>query len=73
MGAVIEVRADFDGATLRGLASNTKNVNQSRRPLALAEIYDCCSRRDAARIGGAGLKIARPGCEVQCLSHRCAH
>jgi transposase len=27
--------------------------------LALAEIYDGCSRSDAARIGGVGLKIVR--------------
>jgi len=34
------LRADFDGATLRRLARTTKNANQSRRLLALAEIYD---------------------------------
>ena len=59
MGAAIALRVDFDGATLRRLARKTKNANQSRRLLALAEIYDGGSRRDAARIGGVGLQIVR--------------
>jgi len=37
----------------------TKNANQSRRLLALAEIYDGGRRSDAARIGGVGLQIVR--------------
>jgi len=37
----------------------TKNAKQSRRLLALAEIYDGGSRGDAARIGGVGLQIVR--------------
>ena len=59
MVAAIELRADFGGATLRRLARKTKNANQSRRLLALAEIYDGSSRSDAARIGGVGLQIVR--------------
>jgi transposase len=59
MGAAIALRTDFDGATLRRLARMTKNANQSRRLLALAEIYDGSSRSDAARIGGVGLQIVR--------------
>jgi len=60
MGAAIGLRADFDGATLRRLARKTKNAKQSRRLLALAEIYDGGSRGDAARIGGGvGLQIVR--------------
>ena len=59
MGAAIGLRVDFDGATLRRLARKTKNANQSRRLLALAEIYDGSSRSDAARIGGVGLQIVR--------------
>ena len=59
MGLAIALRADFDGATLRGLARKTKNANQSRRLLALAEIYDGGRRSDAARIGGVGLQIVR--------------
>ena len=59
MGAAIALRVDFDGATSRLLARKTKNANQSRRLLALAEIYDGGSRSDAARIGGVGLQIVR--------------
>ena len=59
MGAAIELRSDFDGATLRRLARTTTNANQGRRLLALAEIYDGRSRSDAARIGGVGLQIVR--------------
>ena len=59
MGAAIELRSDFDGATLRRLARRTTNANQGRRLLALAEIYDGSRRSDAARIGGVGLQIVR--------------
>ena len=60
MGVAIALRSDFDGAILRRLARKTKNANQSRRLLALAEIYDGGSRGDAARIGGGvGLQIVR--------------
>jgi len=55
----IALRVDFDGATVRRLARKTKNANQSRRLLALAEIHDGGSRSDAARIGGVGLQIVR--------------
>jgi len=54
MGAAIALRVDFDGATLRRLARKTKNANQSRRLLALAEIYDGCSRSDASLTSGSG-------------------
>ena len=40
MGTAIGLRVDFDGVALRRLARKTKNANQSRRLLALAEIYD---------------------------------
>lgn len=59
MGSAISLREDFDGAMLRRLARGTKNANQSRRLLSLAEIYDGGSRSDAARIGGVGLQIVR--------------
>ena len=59
MGVAIALRVDFDGATLRRQARTTKNANQSRRLLALAEIYDGGSRGNAARIGGVGLQIVR--------------
>ena len=59
MGAAIAMRGDFDATNLRGLARSTRNANQGRRLLALAEIYDGGSRSDAARIGGVGLQIVR--------------
>ena len=63
MGAAIELRAGFDGATLRCLARKMKNANQSRRLLALAGIggggRPARGRGDAARIGGVGLQIVR--------------
>ena len=59
MGAAFGLRDDFDGAGLRRRARTTKSANQSRRLLALAEIYDGGSRSDAARIGGVTLQIVR--------------
>lgn len=59
MAAAIALRGDFDGAVLRGLAKRTRDANQARRLLALAEIYDGGERRDAARIGGVGVQIVR--------------
>jgi len=59
MGRAILLREDFDGAALREIAKSTKNAAQSRRLLALAEIYDGGKRTDAARIGSVGLQIVR--------------
>ena len=59
MGAAIGLWADFDGTTLKRLARKTKNAHQSRRLLALAEIYDGSRRSNAARIGGVGLQLVR--------------
>ena len=59
MAAPIKLRDDFDSASLRRLAKETRDAAQSRRLLALAEIYDDGSRKDAARIGGVGLQIIR--------------
>jgi len=59
MGAALKLRTDYDGTMLRGLARKTKDANQARRLLALAEIYDGGQRSDAARIGGVGLQIIR--------------
>lgn len=57
MGRAIGLRADFDGSQLRLLARRTKNANQGRRLLALAEIYDGGSRSRAAQVGGVGRQI----------------
>src|SRR3954454_22771522 len=43
----------------RLLAKATRDAGQSRRLLALAEIYDGGSRTKAARIGGVGLQTIR--------------
>ncbi|MBX9895696.1 MAG: helix-turn-helix domain-containing protein [Nitrosomonas sp.] len=59
MGAAIKLREDYDGPALRALAKKTKDAGQSRRLLALAEIYDGGSRSDAARIGGTQLQTVR--------------
>ena len=59
MAAPIALREDFDGFALRRLAKRMGNANQSRRLLALAEIYDSGSRGQAARIGGVGLQTIR--------------
>jgi transposase len=59
MRSGIALRPDYDAARLRGLAKATRNVGQSRRLLALAEIYDGGSRTKAARIGGVGLQTVR--------------
>jgi len=52
MGKGMALRVDFDGAQLRLLARRTKNANQGRRLLALAEIYDGSSRSRSAVSGG---------------------
>ncbi len=60
MGAAIALREDFDGPGLRQLSKATKDAGQSRRLLALAEIYDGGARSDAARMSGVGL-LGDPG------------
>ncbi len=59
MGRVVALRDDFDGPGLRRLAKASKDAGQSRRLLALAEIYDGGRRKDAARIGAVGLQVIR--------------
>ncbi len=58
-GAAIALRDDFDGPGLRRLARAAKDAGQSRRCLALAEIYDGGARSDAARMSGVGLQVIR--------------
>ena len=50
---------DFDAVQLRGLAKRSRHPDQTRRLLALAQIYDGGSRGDAARIGNVGLQTIR--------------
>jgi len=53
--APVPLRSDFDAALLRKLARGSRDPDQTRRLLALAEIYESGLRSDAARIGGVGL------------------
>src|SRR5258708_18752036 len=59
MAAPIGVRWDYDAARLRELAKRSEDADQTRRLLALAEIYDGGSRTEAAKIGGVGLQTVR--------------
>ena len=55
----IALRPDYDAAQLRALAKASRNAGQSRRLLAVAEIYDGGSRTEAARVGSVGLQTLR--------------
>src|SRR3954468_5762526 len=59
MRAGIALREDYDAAQLRSLAKAIRNAGQSRRLLALAEIYDGGSQTKAAQVGGVGLQTLR--------------
>jgi transposase len=59
MAAPIPLRPDFDAFALRALARASRDANQARRLLALAEIYDGGSRSDAAKLGNVTLQIVR--------------
>lgn len=59
MSAAVPLREDFTADDLRLLAKASRDAGQSRRLLALAEIYDGGSRSDAARIGVVGLQTVR--------------
>jgi transposase len=59
MGKAVALRGDYNSAELRRLAKGSKDAGQSRRLLALAEIYDGGRRTDAARIGSVGLQVVR--------------
>ena len=59
MGRAVALRDDFCGLDLRRLAKSSKDAGQSRRLLALAEIYNGGKRLDAARVGSVGLQVIR--------------
>ena len=59
MSTPVPLRSDFDAIGLRMLARRSRDPDQTRRLLALAEIYGGGSRPDAARIGGVGVPIVR--------------
>jgi hypothetical protein len=49
MSDPVPLRSDFDAALLRKLARRSDDPDQTRRLLALAEIYEGCSRSTTAR------------------------
>ena len=59
MTVAVGLRKDFTPSDLRSLAKGSRCADQTRRLLALAEIYDGRSRSDAARLGGVGLQTVR--------------
>ena len=59
MGKAIDLREDYDAGTLRRLARSSRDAVQTRRLLALASIYDCGSRSQAAEIGDVTLQVIR--------------
>jgi transposase len=59
MAAPIPLRSDLTAAALRHKARRSRDANQTRRLLALAEIYDGATRTQAARLGGVTLQIVR--------------
>lgn len=59
MGTPVRLREDFSAADLRAFAKASRCSDQTRRLLALAEIYDGGTRSDAARLGGVGLQTVR--------------
>ena len=59
MGAPLRLRTDYDAATLRQAARNSRDPGQVRRLLALAGIFDGQTRSQAAANGGVGLQTVR--------------
>ena len=56
---MLKLRTDYDAASLRSLARQAGDANQTRRLLALASIYDGSSRSAAAKMVGVGVQIIR--------------
>ncbi|WP_242390493.1 winged helix-turn-helix domain-containing protein [Pararhodospirillum photometricum] len=59
MAAAVRLQEDFTAQDLRALARTSRCADQTRRLLALAEVYDGRSRTEAARVGGVGLQTLR--------------
>jgi transposase len=57
--AAVTMRTDYSAGELRGLATTTRNANQSRRLLSLAAVLDGMNRTEAARIGGMDRQTLR--------------
>lgn len=59
MAAPIPLRSDHDSPALRRLAKGSTDARQTRRLLALAEIYAGGRRGAASVVGGVGLQVIR--------------
>lgn len=59
MSAAVRLREDYDARRLRLLAKTSRDANQTRRLLALAQIYDGNTRAAAAAIGGVERQTVR--------------
>jgi transposase len=59
MPAAVKLRTDYSVDELRRLAKGSKDANQSRQLLSLAEVLDGMNRADAARIGGMDRQTLR--------------
>ena len=59
MGRSLELRSDYDAASLRRLARRCGHHRQSCRLLSIAAIYDGMSRADAASVGGMDRQTLR--------------
>jgi transposase len=59
MSTAVPLREDFTADDLRRLARGSRDAGQSRRLLALAQIYDGGTRTDAAQLGVVGLQTVR--------------
>ncbi len=55
----VPLRDDFDADGVRALAARCDNVNQARRLLSIAAVYDGMNRCDAARVGGMDRQTLR--------------
>ena len=59
MAAALGLRGDYGARQLRELAKGSRDADQTRRLLTLAEVYDGGSRSRAAKVGGVGLQTLR--------------
>ena len=50
MPSAVRLREDYSAEELRGLASRSKNVNQSRRLLSLAAVLICSPKTGPFRV-----------------------
>jgi|TARA_B100000315_G_C14504203_1_gene553808 transposase len=59
MGTALSLREDYSAVDLRRIAKASKDADQSRRLLALAEVYAGGSRTAAAAVGAVELQSLR--------------